>query len=503
MGILSRICKELMSTNSKKEKIRILESYLSNMTPEEREVLIILLLSRIDGYTPKVVMDAIGDFSSFYHGDVYEAVMAYLSTLHYRQRSLTGESLDIVTIVNSLLTASRDNRKIALKSIVSSLEPEDAAFLISSLLGDLRVGVKEGTILEALARLCGRSYGEIKEIASLTNLRDMVRCKFSQVLEPLKPFSPMLAEKALSFQEIIARGNIWAEPKLDGVRILVHKKDGKVRIYSRRGRDITPQFPEIVEYASLLSGDFILDGEVIAKEKGSVAPFQSIMRRFAERRNVSIDFFFFDIPYYGRVLVQESYEKRREILESLTEKYVERKKVRSEDELIQYFQEVIARGFEGLVCKNPHGRYRIGTRSREWMKIKRKFEVDAVIVAAEWGHGRRRKWLSDYHLALWKDDELVEVGKTFKGLSDEEMENLTKVLLSLKIKDIPGGIAVKPKIVVEVEFEDVQLSPKYERYALRFARIKRIREDKDVEEAGKMEEIERIYKKLHSESGYS
>jgi len=497
--IFSKICRELSDTSSKKEKVEILRRYLSTMEAEEREVLILLLLSKIKGYTFRIVKNALGDFTLFYKGDVYEAVKEHLEKSAWRQRNLLGRNLDMVDVVRALKSASKENKELVLKGLVSSLDPEDVAFLISSLLNDLRVGVKEGLIWEAMAKVCGREYRKVKTFIGLTSLRELVRCRFSEGIKPFSPFSPMLAEKAENFDEIILKGNIWAERKLDGIRILVHKKDGKIRIFSRRGKDITTFFPEIVEYASQIGGNYVLDGEVVARKEDRILPFQSIMRRFSERRNVTIDFFFFDIPYYNGSLINENYEKRRGFLESITEKYVMRRKIEDADSLKSYFEKEITKGYEGLVCKHPQGKYYVGERSALWLKIKRIFEVDAVIVAAEWGHGRRKKWLSVYHLALWKDDSLVEVGKTFKGLKDQEMEYLTRKLLELKISDMPGGINIIPKIVVEVEFEDVQISPIYERYTLRFARIKRIREDKSVEEAGKLEEIEKVYKKLHSE----
>ncbi len=502
MFIFTGLCRELRETSSKKKKLSILQRYLSQLSPEEREALATLLLSQVEGYTFKTVTEAIGDFSKFYRGDVHEAVVKHLSSLRYRQRSLTAGTLSLTDIVNSLKSASRENRTIVLKSIVGSMDIEDAAFLIAALLSDLRVGVARDTFVQAMARICGVKEENIKRYASLSPLRDIVRCRFNREIAPLIPFSPMLAEKAESFEDIWKRGNIWAEPKLDGVRVLVHKKGGEVKIFSRRGKDMTPLFPEIVRHVSKIPGDLILDGEVIALEQGRILPFQNIMRRFSERRNVSIDFFFFDIPYHNAPLTDRSYESRREILESLTDKYVPRERIVSVEFLEKYFRKSISMGYEGLVCKHPNGAYLIGERDRNWLKIKRVFEIDAVIVAAEWGHGRRRSWLSDYHLALWKDGELVEVGKTFKGLNDKEMEMLTRRLLEKRIGDIPGGILVAPSIVVEVEFEDVQLSPKYEKYTLRFARVKRIKEDKDIHEAGKIEEIERIYRQLHSQSRY-
>ena len=496
MERFKRICKELMRTPSKNKKVWILEKYMKNMDLEERWALAKLILSQINGYSLSVVKNAIGDFTPYYRGDTYEAVRNHLSRRKYTQRTLEPQALSLLNVVKSLLNAPKDNRASILGGIISILDEETASFLIASLLGDLQVGVGEGLFLEALSRVEGVKYEELKKRVYTLGWDSLLK-KGEAALRPTIPFRPMLAEKAISLEEIIKEGNYWVEPKLDGIRILVHREGEKTKVFSRRGKDITNQFPEIVEYVSQLKGNLILDGEVIALKGNKILPFQNIMRRFSERKNVSIDFYFFDIVYYDVPLINEPYIKRRAILEDLLDKTLSRIEIRDPEVLKEKFEEYVSRGYEGIVCKKGEGLYHVGERTKEWLKYKRTFEVDAVIVAAEWGHGKRRKWLSDYHLALWDDGKLVEVGKTFKGLTNLEMEKITKILLSLKKGTIPGGIVVEPRIVVEVEFEDVQISPKYEKYTLRFARIKRIREDKRPEDAGKIEEVEKIYRYLH------
>ncbi len=496
MERFKNLCRDLMRTSSKKRKVEILVNYMKDLTPREREVLAKLLLSMIDGYTLSVIKEAVGDFIIYYRGDTYEAVFNYLSQKGYRQKALIPKNLSLLEVVNSLERASKENRATVLRGIVFTLDVETASLLIASLLKDLQIGVGEGIFLESLAKLEGRNYEEMKNTLYTLGWGAIFESNIYE-LNPGIPFRPMLAEKAMSLNEIIKEGNFWVEPKLDGIRVLVHKDGEKIKVFSRKRKDITNQFPEIVEYVYEIEGSLILDGEAIALRDGKILPFQNIMRRFAERKNVNVDFYFFDIVYFGSGLFKESYIKRRSILEDIVDKSLPRFFIDKEDELREKFPAFISKGYEGIVCKKEYGEYAIGRRTKDWLKYKRTFEVDAVIVAAEWGHGRRRNWLSDYHLALWHGEELVEVGKTFKGLTDKEMSYITRRLLELKIKDIPDGIVVKPKIVVEVEFEDIQISPKYEKYTLRFARIKRIREDKDPEDAGKIEEIERIYRYLH------
>jgi len=490
------LCEELRRTSSKNKKVEILRRYLEEMSMEERRALIYLLLSKIDGYTLSIIKEAIGDFTPYYRGDTYEAVFKYLSNKRYRQTTLLPKNLSIQEVIEALISAGRENRANVLRGIISILDNETASLLISTLLNDLQVGVGEGLVLEALAKIYKVEYEDLKKRLCVAGWENLLEGR-EEILRPGIKFRPMLAEKAMSLEEIIRENNFWIEPKLDGVRILLHKDGDKIKIFSRRGKDITGQFPEILEYAKDIRERVILDGEVIALKNGRILPFQNIMRRFGERKNVEIDFYFFDAVYIDRAITELPYLKRVSMMEDVTDKTIPRWKIIDVESLQKEFERLISEGYEGIVCKKETGRYIIGKRTKDWLKYKRNFEVDAVITAAEWGHGRRRKWLSDYHLALWQGDRLVEVGKTFKGLRHIEMERLTKILLENKAGDIPGGILVKPRIVVEVEFEDVQISPKYEKYTLRFARIKRIRDDKTPDEAGKIEEIEKIYKMLH------
>ncbi len=490
------LCLSLENTSSKNEKVNILYSYLEKMTLEERKSLIDLILSRIEGYTPSVIIQAIGDFTPFYHGDTREAVKKYLERRDYRQRTLVPMELSLSSVVSSLEEASPQHRVQVLMAMVESLDTETASLLIASLLNDLQIGVGEGLLLEAFSRLSSKSYEEMKTLLSLGGWDAVLEGRDMHLI-PGSAIRPMLAEKSLSLEEILRAGNYWIEPKLDGVRILVHKKSDNVRIFSRRGTDITMQFPEIVEHARSISGDYILDGEVIALKNGKILPFQRIMRRFGDRGYVDVDFYFFDILYYNEPVIEKKYIERREILESLTPKFVSREEIEDTAHLKERFETLVSMGYEGIVAKRENGKYLMGKRAREWLKYKRTFEIDAVIVAAEWGHGRRRNYLSDYHLAVWNRGMLVEVGKTFKGLTFEVMRKLTDRLLKNKMGEISGGIVVRPTIVVEVEFEDVQISPIYRKYTLRFARIKRLREDKTPQDAAKMEEVEKIFKYLH------
>jgi DNA ligase-1 len=284
----------------------------------------------------------------------------------------------------------------------------------------------------------------------------------------------------------------------------------QIRIYSKRLTEITPSFPDLVELVDreVKTQSCILEGEVLAMDaQGRPYPFQYLMRRFRRVRNVKemmvelpVTLFLFDLLMIDdEVLIDTPYTTRREKLDKVrgTIPLVDQLVSSKVDEVSDFFDKAIEAGHEGLVAKRLDSTYQPGIRGKAWLKIKRSMEtLDLVIIAAEWGTGRRYKWLSDYHLAA-QDPETGEyhmLGKTFKGLTDAEFEELTQRLLELKIEQTRGTVRVQPRIVVEVEYDEIQRSPTYHSgMALRFARIKRLRYDKVPEEADTIQRVQTLY----------
>jgi DNA ligase-1 len=311
-----------------------------------------------------------------------------------------------------------------------------------------------------------------------------------------------------------ADDEIAFEYKLDGARIQIHKSDGDVRIFSRRLTDATESLPEIVQLVKdvVKAHQAILDGEVIAvgKEKSPLL-FQHIMRRFRRvhgideiTKQVPVELQLFDVIYLnGQSLIDLPYTERRMKLAeivggiSLTNQII----TKDPNEAEQFLIEALNKGHEGLVAKKLDSPYTPGIRGKRWFKIKRTLEpLDLVILAAEWGYGRRHNWLSNYYLAARdaKTGQFIIVGKTFKGLTDQEIVEMTQRLKELTIREEPHRVVVVPKIVVEVAYNEVQKSPKYEHgMALRFARITRIRDDKTPEEVDTIQRVKEIYEKQY------
>jgi DNA ligase-1 len=318
----------------------------------------------------------------------------------------------------------------------------------------------------------------------------------------MKPLKPMLAQPAGEIADAFSiLGTQFAlEHKLDGARVQIHHAAGVTRIFSRRLNEITQSLPEVVEQMEALGDrNVIFDGEVIAIDaEGNTLAFQELMRRLGRRREIeraraqlAIRLYVFDLlALDGELWIDKPYTERVAALAEAAQpariELVGRNLPGSLREGEEFYRHAIEAGFEGVVAKSLASKYTPGARGRGWLKIKNARTLDLVIVAADWGYGRRKGWLSNYHLAARDEGSggFAEVGKTFKGLTDAQFEAITGRLLTLKIEDAHGTVTVRPEVVVEVAYSDIQRSPQYASgMALRFARIVSIRDDKRAEEA--------------------
>jgi len=310
------------------------------------------------------------------------------------------------------------------------------------------------------------------------------------------PLKPMLAQSAETAAELFERmdGPFALEAKLDGARVQIHKQGDSVKLFSRQLSDITGSLPEIVEAVreGLRTKEAILDGEVIAVSAGGrPRPFQDVMRRFGRERDIeqqqkeiAVKLVLFDVlQANGKILMDLPNERRWTQLQKIRGalECVQRTAPESVAAAEEFLRQARAAGHEGLVAKQLASPYVPGERGRYWIKLKPVVTLDLVIVAADWGYGRRTGWLSNVHLAARdaESGELFEVGKTFKGLTDAELKTLTARLLADKLSETGGTVRVKPAVVVEVAFNNVQRSPRYPGgVALRLARIVNFRPDK-------------------------
>jgi DNA ligase 1 len=435
---------------------------------------------------------------------------------------------------------SRRRKFEVLRGLLTRANALEGKYLAKILIREMRHGMSEGLMLDAIARMAGRPVGEVRRAHMLdadlgrvvrklhprasgvelaaeaaSAARDDAPHNSSTAIEspsrPLmqaqlslvpKPIRPMLAAPAPSVAAAfgILAGSLALEYKLDGARVQIHCARSGVRIFSRRMNEITPSLPEVAEMMVPLGERLAtFDGEVIAVgAHGEALAFQELMRRFGRVRGIEqlrveqpIRLFIFDlIGLDGELLIdaiyQQRYDRMAELAAQAGLELAPRILPASIEEGQQFYARAIAAGYEGVMAKGLSSLYTPGARGRGWLKIKNARTLDLVIVAADWGYGRRHGWLSNYHLAVRDpgSGQFLEVGKTFKGLTDADFQEMTQRLEALKIDERGGTVFVRPEIVVEVAYSDIQRSPRYAvGMALRFARIVHVRIDKSAAEA--------------------
>ncbi len=419
--------------------------------------------------------------------------------------------------VDALLTAvqsttgpgSQEARATRLRDLLGRATVAEATFLRRLLMGELRQGALEGVMVEAVATaaevpaalvrravMLGGDLGATAVLAltggaeALADIRLLV----------LRPLRPMLASTAESVAEALdtVGGTASVEWKLDGARIQVHRLGDDVRVYTRNLNDVTHRLPDVVQVArSLAVASIVLDGETLTLgEDGRPRAFQDTMSRFGtdEARPDVLQPFFFDLLHLdGMDLVDLALADRLVLLEQVAGPWripgiVTDDRVRAQAVL----DEAMATGHEGVMVKAARSPYEAGRRGKAWLKVKPTHTLDLVVLAVEWGHGRRQGWLSNLHLgARDPDGGFVMVGKTFKGLTDALLTWQTERFLELEARREGITVWVRPEQVVEIELDGVQVSPRYPGgVALRFARVVRYRDDKDASEADTIDTVQ-------------
>jgi DNA ligase 1 len=411
--------------------------------------------------------------------------------------------------------AAREQRLADLMRRATTSEQD---FLARLIVGELRQGALEGILVEAVAKASGVSSAAIRRALMMAGaLAPVARAALehgdaglsSFGVQIFQPVQPMLAQPAASMSDALNPfgSEVSLEWKLDGARIQVHKRGEDVRVYSRNLRDVTHAVPEVVDAARGLAADeAIVDGEVIAlRADGVPHPFQTTMQRFGRkldverlRREIPLTPFFFDCLFAnGEPLIDVAQETRVDRLAAIASSLVVPRLVRpTADSAAQFLEDTLQHGHEGLMVKSLAAGYAAGRRGQHWLKVKIARTLDLVVLAAEWGHGRRTGWLSNLHLGARDPVHggFVMLGKTFKGLTDEMLAWQTEKLRALEIGRDRYTVFVRPELVVEIAFNEVQESPQYPGgVALRFARVKGYRLDKPASEADTIDTVRDIY----------
>jgi DNA ligase-1 len=466
-------------------------------------------------------------------------------------RSSTDATLSIAEVNRALQAIADDHgpgsvvrREQALRAVFERATEAEQRFLTGLLLGELRQGALEGVMVDAIATAADLPVSQVRRAAMYAgNLGDVARAALSQSaagqsaaghaaaghealgqpsqrqradalgdfqLRLFSPVAPMLAQTAADVDEALQslRGQVAFEWKMDGARIQVHKRADDIRIYTRTLNEVGAALPEVVEQVrSLGARELVLDGEAIAlSASGRPLPFQVTMRRFGRkldveqvRRELPISSFFFDCLYIdGRSIADHSMRERHAALSNAIPAALRMPRLVTSDAgaAHAFYEAALAAGHEGVMAKSLDAPYEAGNRDARWLKIKHAHTLDLVVLAAEWGHGRRVGKLSNLHLGALDPagGNFVMLGKTFKGLTDAMLEWQTGALLARETHRDQWTVYVRPELVVEIAFSDLQASTRYPGgLALRLARVKRYRDDKTVESADTMDSVRRLY----------
>lgn len=400
-------------------------------------------------------------------------------------------------------------------ALFARLDAREALYLAKIVTGDLRIGLKEGLVEEAVAAAFAAPAKEVRRAHQLTGDlgRTAVAAREGALagldVRLFTPLKPMLATAESDPAAIAQRlgGELWIEDKFDGIRAQAHVAPGRVALYSRDLKEVTGQFPEVAAALEALPGTLILDGELLAYRDGAALPFLDLQKRLGRKAPgaaalaaVPVVYFAFDLLYQDGALLDQPLRERRSRLEALPRPgalQLSPLRVRPPEELEREFGAARERANEGLMIKAPESPYVPGRRGMSWLKYKRPLEpLDVVVTGVEYGHGRRRAVLSDYTFAVRdaESGELVNVGKAYTGLTDAEIEQLTEYFRRNTLRSYGRFQLVRPELVIEVAFEAIQKSARHRSgYALRFPRIVRLRPDKSPAEINTLADVARLY----------
>jgi len=411
-------------------------------------------------------------------------------------------------------TSGTTEKKNVLVELFRKVDAQGARYVVKILQRELRIGLVEGLVESAIAKAFGRTLDEVRRANMFTgDIGATALLAKSDALDSAKmtlfhPFAFMLAQPEEDPAEIVAMlgAGALADDKYDGIRAQIHTDGAQVRIYSRTMDNVTHRFPEIEATARALGCGAILDGEIVAFSD-RVLPFAVIQTRLGRRKvsekllqDAPVAYFAFDLLYLdGEALfelpLRERLSRLREIVRNDAIKLSDQTPIEDAAHVDKLFDAARARANEGLVVKDPESIYTPGRRGKSWLKYKKALAtLDCVVTAAEYGHGKRRAVLSDYTFAVLRDNELVNIGKAYSGLTDAEIDRLTKHFQETTTARYGPVHVVEPTIVLEIAFDRIQESKRHKSgYALRFPRIARIRDDKTIEQISTIDEVRRIY----------
>ena len=534
----SQTCEQLEGTSGRLDMIDIISQVLPTLSSEELPVFVRFVMGRIFpdwsskklGIGPNLLYEAIGYVAGMKKeqviekinttGDAGRAVEELLSIKS--QTTFFHEDLDLVRVYTELIAIaefegkkSQREKLLAVRRLLGNAHPLEGKYLARIMLEELRIGVGEGSVRDAIARAfevdsalvehAMQALNDAGEVARLARMGpDALRDVRITLFHPVRM---MLAQQGTIPDMIKEHGHIAAEFKYDGSRFQFHKKGNWARLYSRRLEDVTAALPDVIEkLITSTTHDVILDGEVIAMKDGKPMPFQSVLRRFRRRHDIAeaqdaIDMVpnVFDILYLdGETLIDLPFEKRRERLVAVVNGYIAPQVVSSETAKIErVYKEALEAGHEGIMIKVPASPYTPGQRGKNWIKIKPDVDtLDLAVIGGEWGEGKRAHVFGSFLVACQDQGKLIALSRVATGFSDEQLAEVYDLLKDRVIQKSGKEVSFEPGLVFEVGYAELQVSPTYEGgFALRFPRFIRIRDDKDITDVETLESIRERYQR--------
>jgi DNA ligase-1 len=505
LATVAETSRQVATTSARSAKTRLIADCLRTMNAEELELAVLYLSGEIRQRRIGIGPSALS------------ACMTAVAAESSLELTEVDRLLEELAAIRG--TGSGARRADALRTLFGRATRPEQEFLLRLLVGDLRQGALTGVMIDAVAAATGVPLPDVRRAAMYeSNLGAIARTgresgaaglrKYQ--LQVMSPIAPMLAQVANDVDEALGMlaGDVAFEWKMDGARIQVHKQGDLVRIFTRNLNDVTAAIPEIAdEMRALPAEQLVLDGEAIAfTPSGRPHSFQTSMRRFGRKLDVErlreelpMRAFYFDcLRRDATSLAERPARERFAVLSEIVSAahLIPRLVTRSSEAAINFYDEALAAGHEGLMAKSLDAAYEAGNRGASWLKIKRAHTLDLVVLAAEWGHGRRQGKLSNLHLGALDTatQRYVMLGKTFKGMTDQMLKWQTREFLARESHHDQWTVYVRPEIVVEIAFSDIQSSPRYPGgLALRLARVKRYRQDKRVDEADTMESVRKIF----------
>ena len=534
----SRACEQLEGTSGRLDMIDIISRILPTLSPEELPVFVRFVMGRIFpdwsskklGIGPNLLYEAIGYVAGMKKEQVIEKINATGDAgravedllLSKSQTTFFHEELDLVRVYTELITIadmegkkSQREKLLAVRRLLGNSHPLEGRYLTRIMLEELRIGVGEGSVRDAIAKAFNvdsalvehgmQALNDAGEVARLAKLGpDALRNVRITLFHPVRM---MLAQQGTIQDMIAEHGQIAAEFKYDGSRFQFHKKGNWARLYSRRLEDVTAALPDVIEkLISSTSHDVILDGEVIAIKDNKPMPFQSVLRRFRRRHDIAeaqdaVELVpnVFDILYLDEeTLIDLPLDERRKRLESAVTMYIAPQVVSSDPrEIERTYKAALDAGHEGIMIKVPASPYSPGQRGKQWIKIKPEVDtLDLAVIGGEWGEGKRAHVFGSFLVACQDAGKLIPLSRVATGFSDEQLSEVYELLKDRVVKKAGKEVSFEPELVFEVGYAELQVSPTYEGgFALRFPRFVRIRDDKDIADVETLDSIRQRYER--------